>query len=403
MSGHSRPRVFLALMLTLILMLGALDFPVAAADPVPVPPSVGADVPATYFGPPPSEVQKELFGPVKLLRAGTIDMEAGTITLPLYLGKLKDGRNVWYILTDTDDKGNADQLGLNWAPKLTYAAVDGGTRNGHLQNDTTLVFDKGAVDFSPVREVVPGDAPNLFPPKTAKPGSIGDADYTPLVRIDNAGGHIYDAPMVAFNVDASQINFCNGNVDYTKVHDRVVKICPEGGANGAGTVTLKTTPIFSFGKPVLYISTESSDPVPATLDEATFAPSMGKIQVGRDDSAFSAIERLFVTTNGPVGIDNPQRQGLFSALSDKTAKGTPAPPLHVIGAIPTVGLDYSPLWDLNLGEWTQDAVAKGYRSRLIDEFQYLSMVQQGFITGPGGKKYGSTGIIVNCPIVARLL
>jgi len=121
-----RPRLILALVL--VLMLGVLTVPVAATDPVPVPPSVGADVPATYFGPTPSEVQKELFGPVKLLRAGQIDLVANTITLPLYLGKLKDGRNVWYILTDTDDKGNADQLGLNWAPKLTYAAVDGGAR-----------------------------------------------------------------------------------------------------------------------------------------------------------------------------------------------------------------------------------------------------------------------------------
>jgi len=399
MVTHVRSRVSLALVL--ILMLGVLAAPVGATDPNPVPPSVGADVPATYFGPMPSDINKNLVGPVKLLRAGTIDMIAGTITLPLYLGNLKDGRNVWYILTDTDDKGNADQLGLNWSPKLTYAAVDGGARTGHLQNDTTLVFDKGTVDFSPARAVVPGDAPTPFPPKTANPGSIGDADYTPLVRIDNAGGHIYDAPMVAFNVDASQINFCDGNVDYTKVHDRVVKICP--GANGGGTVTLKITPIFSFGKPAFYISTDASDAATATLDEGTFAPGLGHIQVGRDDSAFSAIERLFVTTNGPVGMDNPQRQGLFSALTDKTANGMPAPPLHVIGGIPTVALDYSPLWDLNLGEWTQDAITKGYRSRLIDEFQYLAMVQGGFITGPGGKKFGSTGIIVNCPIVMRSL
>jgi len=31
----------------------------------------------------------------------------------------------------------------------------------------------------------------------------------------------------------------------------------------------------------------------------------------------------------------------------------------------------------------------------------LELVQQGSITGPGGKKFGSTGIIVNCPIVFR--
>jgi len=32
---------------------------------------------------------------------------------------MKSGETVWYIVTDTDDKGNADQLGLNYSPKLT--------------------------------------------------------------------------------------------------------------------------------------------------------------------------------------------------------------------------------------------------------------------------------------------
>jgi hypothetical protein len=44
-----------------------------------------------------------------------------------------------------------------------------------------------------------------------------------------------------------------------------------------------------------------------------------------------------------------------------------------------------------------------YRSRMIDEFQFLGMAEQGHITGMDGGPFGSTGIIVNCPIVARLL
>jgi len=75
----------------------------------------------------------------------------------------------------------------------------------------------------------------------------------------------------------------------------------------------------------------------------------------------------------------------------------------VIGGIPTVALDYSPMWDVNLGEWTRNAISKGYRSRLIDEFQLLNMVRQGHLTGPGGARFGSTGIVVNCPIVHRFL
>lgn len=76
-------------------------------------------------------------------------------------------------------------------------------------------------------------------------------------------------------------------------------------------------------------------------------------------------------------------------------------PLHVIGAIPTLALDYSPLWDINLGQWTSAAIKRGYRSRMTDEFQLLEFVRRGYITGPMGKPYGSIGIRVNCPIVHR--
>jgi hypothetical protein len=163
------------------------------------------------------------------------------------------------------------------------------------------------------------------------------------------------------------------------------------------------TPIFSFAKPAAYISTEASDPMVATLDSGTFAPAIGDVPVGGDDGAFSSVERLFPIANGPTGATNPQRQGLNSALSDVGANGKPLPPTHVIGGLPTVALDYSPLWDVNLGEWTDEAIERGYRSRMIDEFQLLEFVRQGWITGPEGAPFGSIGIVVNCPIVMRFL
>ena len=54
-------------------------------------------------------------------------------------------------------------------------------------------------------------------------------------------------------------------------------------------------------------------------------------------------------------------------------------------------------------QWTQEAIDKGYRSRVTEEFQILGLVQQGWITGPGGTPYGSIGVVVNCPIVWRFL
>jgi hypothetical protein len=305
---------------------------------------------------------------------------------------MKTGETVWYILTDTNDLGNSQQLGINYSAKLTYANVGHAARSATLVGAGTLVFDSGKVDFSPEHSLTPGAAPNAFPPKAAQPGAVGDANYSPLVHIQNAGDTIYNAPIVAYNVSASQIEFPKGNPDYRLVHDKVVSISPK-----AGTVTLRLTTGFSFSRPVLYLSTDANDPTLAAIEGATYAPALSDIAVGRDDGAFSAVERLFAFTNGPTGGDNPQRQGLNSALLDNRG------PLNILGGIPTVATDYSPIWDANVGEWTQDAIQKGYRSRLIDEFQILGFASRGFITGPGGGAYGSSGLIVNCPIVTRFL
>ena len=99
-------------------------------------------------------------------------------------------------------------------------------RTATLAADGILVFDKGTVDFSPVRSVVPGPPGAEVPPASFQRGAVGDADCSPFVQVVNAGGVIYNAPVVAFGVDASQIDFPDGNVDYSKVHDEVVAIDP---------------------------------------------------------------------------------------------------------------------------------------------------------------------------------
>ncbi len=378
-----------------VLSLGAAAL---AQDAAPAPPSVGTDIPLTYFGPTPSGAlldprDRALVGEVELLRAATLDLDAGTMTLPLYRGQMKDGTPVWYVLTDTTDKANADALGLNHSGKLTYADVPGATRVATLGNDLSLTFESGTVDFSPERVLLPGPAEAPFPPSVAEPGSVGDEAYSPLVRIQNAGNHIYNAPVLAYGVEAEEINFCDGNPDYSLIHDKVLSICPAD-----MTVTLQLVPGFSFARPIMYVSFDASDPVAAVLEKSTYAPALANIRVGFDDGAFSAVERLFVTVNGPTGADNPQRQGLNSLLLEE-GNG----PLNVFGGVPTIALDYSPLWDMNLGMWTQEAIDNGYRSRMIDEFQYLGMAQGGFITSPEGEPFGSSGIIINCPVVFRFL
>ncbi len=356
---------------------------------LPAPPSVGASVGLSYFGPPPSSTNPSLVGPVQLLKTGPVDAANGTITVPLYLGHLRDGRNVWYILTDVDDSNVAAELGLNFSAKMTFMAT--AARTANLDQNGDLVFDQGTVDFSPVRSITPGPLGHEFPPTAFQPGSVGDKNYSPFVQIVNAGGVIYNAPIVAFNANASDINFPSGNVDYSKVHDQVVAIDPVN-----MTVTLNLINGFSFGKPVWYISMDASIPLAAAIEHNTFAPLMAALHLGADDSFSSPIERIFIATNGPYDCASPLRQGLSADLADGYR------PNNVLGGIPTNALDYSPAWDAQLYEWTLNSINAGYRGQLREEFQILTFVQDGLLSGPGGSKFGSSGFSINCPVVQRL-
>eukprot|EP00245_Coleochaete_scutata_P001240 TRINITY_DN11521_c0_g1_i1.p1 TRINITY_DN11521_c0_g1~~TRINITY_DN11521_c0_g1_i1.p1 ORF type:complete len:344 (-),score=44.74 TRINITY_DN11521_c0_g1_i1:144-1175(-) len=316
----------------------------------PAPASIGTDVPATYFGPPPSMVQKELIGPYQLLKSGTVDVEKGTITLPLYRGSLKHHKmhNIWYVLTDTNDFANAASLGLNPSGKLSFAGF--GARKANFDGKGRLSFVSGTVDFSPVHSVQPGDAPDYFPPKAATPGSKGDASYTPVVEIANAGNTIWNAPIIAGNVSPQKLSkYCNGispqdkEEAYTMLHDKVVAICPSEDGFG-GTVTMKLTTGFSFGRPVLYISLDADKPITAALEAVTYAPGLEKQDVAGDDNFGSPVERLFTVINGYNNGDvaggmnetvHPLRQGLGSAVRGDGY------PLNVLGGIPTVATDYS--------------------------------------------------------------
>jgi len=329
-------------------------------------------------------------GPMLLLRAGTVDPVALTVTVPLLQGRMKDGRRVWYVITDTSDNTIAARHGFNHSPKLGNAPI-GGTRIATRQPDATLVFESGTVDFAPTRAVTPGDAPNPFPPKVAVPGSIGDQDYTPLLRIKGEGNAVYNAPIVAFGVGTKQISFCSGKPDHRLVHDRVVRICPE-----KGTVTLALTQGFSGGRAVLYTSTDSSDRGVAAMEAATFAPRLGEASPRAGYGEHSQVEPILVVINGPRGASNPQRQGLESALTDGGG------PLNVVGAVPTLGRGYSPLWSVNLGQWTANAISGQRRVRVTDLSKAMELARRGLITGPGDVAFGPIKVIVNCPIVQRL-
>src|SRR5712664_4108223 len=367
--------------------------------------STGTKVDISQFPPPDSLTDAELAGPVQLLRSGKFDLPIesltgvevpsgtprGTITLPLFKGAVKTPSGLkpaWYIILDAGDQAEADRLGVNFSRKLRNAGD--AARPGTRRADGTFLFESGTVDFSPDRVVIPGPEDRPFPPRVAQPGSVGDANYSPLVRVD---GIVYDAPIIAAAVENAAINFPNGNPDYALVHDQVIAIDP-----AHGTVTLSLINGFSFGKPVLYISTDSSDPGVSAIEANTFAPRMRRLEVGIDDIARSAVERIFIATNGASegGCNNPQRQGLSAALLDGHR------PNNTFGGIPTIATDYSPVWDANLYEWTKDSIEKGYRGLLTEEFRILKLARDGYITGPNGAPFGSAGPVIVCGVAARL-
>lgn len=87
----------------------------------------------------------------------------------------------------------------------------------------------------------------------------GDESYSPLFVLENAGGEVYNGPIVSMGATIEELQqYCDGipkdkeEAARKVVHDSVVSICPDDSGIG-GTVTLKLVPGFSFARPVLYL------------------------------------------------------------------------------------------------------------------------------------------------------
>ncbi len=357
------------------------------------PASISSDLKTIVAQPSPSEVNPAFLGPVLLMKSAHIDLEKGTATLPLRKGQLPNGTPVWFIITDSTDENISDLQGLAYSPKLAFALTGKATRRARIEKDGTFTFAAGSVDFKPVHGVTPGPANAPFPPKAFQPGSVGDADYTPLTYIENSAKSIlYNAPVLSQASEAELNAMCAGKVDYTKVHDKVAAICPRD-----GTVTVKMTLGFTFDKPIFYLSTEANDPLVASLEGATYSTAMKDMPFALEDAApGESAERIVVVVNGPTGKDNPHRQGLVSALSGEGG------PLNVLGGIPTINLDYSPMWRLFPAVWTDEAIQKGYRYRITSALQMAEMAHRGYIKSLDGGDFRAVGFIVNCPVVYRI-
>ncbi len=314
------------------------------------------------------------------------NMTAKSVTLPLLQGLTAKGEKTYYVLLESSDFEDAKKLGVNYSPVMKFAIGTQAVQNVTRASDGKINF-KGTVDFSPVRVLIQG-YPKAFPPSTAVPGSVGDADYSPLLVLN---GIVYNAPQVANN---------------SGVQDRVLSINYD-----AMTVKLLVSDGFYLGKQFFYhLVTDASDPVPATIENGIYAARLKFLPTfGKNTLADNSVNRGFALVgNGETGINNPERQGLNSTIIDGGLE-----PDNVFQQDPQNDIansNYSPMWDAHVYLWTDAAIAAGQRKRVKSLVQLKTLLDAGsVITDPtamgivnptiAGLK--NNGLIINCSVISQ--
>jgi hypothetical protein len=367
-----------------------------------------------------------------------VNLSNETVRLPLYPGIAYAGtphqEKVWYILEDASTSGAADDLGVNFAPKLANIGIScpACVQTVHLINPSpeqnhfgpAVISFAGAPDFSPTRIAVPG--PDGFPLAKFQPGAVAGPGYSPFIQIAGSDT-IYNAPIVATG---------NGPFDvthHTNTEDRVlaIHIAPNPTDSPSGSfqeswVDMLFVKGFDGGQPIVYLSTDAGQPLTAVLERSTYVPALNDVSFnGGDDFLGSARERLFGFINGQTGVNNPQSQGFIHLVKDGFASEDASLSntalinalrfggdlLNVFGDFPTL-IDprhadaYSPLWDAQLGLWTPKAVSEGLNKRQTEENQVLNLAftNPDLLTGVNPatgqpQLYGSVGVDINCAVI----
>jgi hypothetical protein len=359
-----------------------------------------------------------------------VDLSKESVRLPLYKGRA-NGETVWFVLLDASDQGIAHDLGVNYAPKLGNLAIgdpeavqtvtlDSPSPDQNRFGQAAVNFE-GAPDFSPTRIAEPG--PTGFPLANFQPGAVAGPGYSPFIRIAGSPT-VYSAPIVATGDGPFDV------VHHTDTGDRVLGVhIADPSAPGQfaeSWVDLLFVKGFDAGQPIVYISTDAGQPLTAVLERSTYVPALDKAAYnGGDDFLGSARERLFGFINGQTGTDNANAQGFVhlvkdghasedasagnTALIDALRNGGDL--LNVFGDFPTEkdprhADAYSPLWDAQLGLWTDKAVKAGLNTRQIDEVQVfnLAATRPDLLTGVNPATgqpapYGSVGVDINCAVI----
>jgi hypothetical protein len=352
----------------------------ASAAPTVCVNTIGAQ--AIIFGPDsffePSGVQ----GPTSFKENG----RQTQATYPLYRGTSGD-QPVDYVITDASSRRAARALGVNYSPKLRAAA-----RTSAVQRSPSRTFTgnginfPATVNFSRQRNLVP-DPVTGFPPLTAAPGPVGDPGYSPLVEVSFRGKPvILDAPQIA-----------NATGQHPKLTSTITL--------SATTASMSETFGCFDDLRVHYVSFDASNRRAAAIENVTYAPAMNSApSAGCADRRRGPCSResLADFTNGPMPLTNPQWQGLNNTLLTLLPAGSQISPFNVLADVPdpTQRFQYSPLWDIHLTSWTPRAIAAGLPIRVGNFKDVVQEAAMGHVTAPGGRRWGGSGFLVNCPPVS---
>jgi hypothetical protein len=263
--------------------------------------------------------------------------------VPLYPGIAYAGtphqETVWYILLDASDQGAAEDLGVNYAPKLANIGIScpACVQTVHLINPSAdqnhfgpaPISFAGAPDFSPTRIAVPG--PDGFPLAKFQPGAVAGPGYSPFIRIAGSDT-VYNAPIVATGNGPFDV------VNHTNTSDKAlaIHIAPSPADSPSGSfqeswVDMLITKGFDAGQPIVYLSTDAGQPLTAVLERATYVPAIAGLRawVG---CRLTVGEPAWWTKRWHWGARNPAMPGNWLARNHIALRADIVPAMPVVPA-----------------------------------------------------------------------
>ncbi len=333
-----------------------------------------------------------------------------TVRLPLFQGweTLSNGerREGYYIITESSDRAQAEQLGVIYSPRMAAAATSDGVQNATWTEDGRLIFE-GSVDFSPKRSLVAGAEDGLlfgFPPAEVNPGAIADANWSSYVVLPS--GVVINAQLMA---------------NATGIHDRIPN--PAGNSQAqeddlnninldidGAAVVLQLLDGWHDGRAYYFhIVTDTSARGPAAIELGVLAPKLANLPTfglfpeGSMLPFSPTANGVVPEANNPLGF-----QGLNTAsLSERQVND----PTNTFPIDPSDTM-YAPMWDAHVTEFTvpaEDRVILRSFDQINDLLADGTLIPFRGNANPSplanslSKMLTATGAIINCPVISQPL